>query len=116
MADPTTTSAPSINWLPGRKVLAGGAAGLLAYVILTAIHVWGHLDLQAYADILAPPPGTVNITAILTGAITAGVGYIVPPSKKDVINHLNNEIIAMAQEDPASPVTAPMPTVVVMPR
>ena len=100
-------SAPSPSWLPGRKVLAGGLAGLATFGILTGLQIWAHVDLQSYADTFVPPPGTLNVTALLTGAITTGVAYITPPSIKDVISHLNDKIVAMAGKSPDSPVTPP---------
>lgn len=101
-------SAPSISWLPGRKVLAGGIGGVVAFGILSVGKHYG-IDPQPWADLIMPPPGTFNVMAILTGGITAGIAYIVPPSAKDVVNHLNDDIIAMAQKDPNSPVTAVPP-------
>lgn len=98
--------APSISWLPDRKILAGGIGGLLAFGILSGAKHYGW-DLQPLADMIVPPPGTVNVLAILTGGITTGLAYVVPSSAKDIEKRLNDQIIAMAQANPNVPVSAP---------
>lgn len=110
VATELSKSAPAASWLPGRKVLAGGLAGLATFGLLTGLRVWAHIDLQAYADIFVPPPGTMNVTALITGAMTAGVSYFTPPSVKDVISHLNDRIVDLAGKMPDSPVTPRAPT------
>jgi len=98
-------AAPSVSWMPGRKVLAAGIAGVITFAALTALKVWGHVDVQAYLDLIAPPPGTYSAQALITGAVTLGVSYITPPSIKDVIGHLNDRIVALAGKVPDVPVT-----------
>lgn len=101
-ASPVTTSTKPW-WLPDRKVYAGGIAGVLAFAILSIARHFGY-DLQPIADSIFGP-GAINILAVLTGAFTAGVSYIIPPSERDIVNKLNNRIVALGLADPGVPVT-----------
>jgi hypothetical protein len=91
-ADPLQ-SAPSLSWIPSRKSMSGGIAGVLAFLVMTAVRYFTGVDLPASLDML------------IIGAVTWGINYLMPPSAKDVVNHLNNAIVKLAVEDPASPVT-----------
>lgn len=104
-------------WVPDRKVYAGGIAGLLAFVILTATKKEGY-DPQPVVDLLYPPvasllglpqlaPGAINAQTLLTGAITVGIGYIIPQSKQDIFKRLNDAVVAEAAANPNVPVSAP---------
>lgn len=105
MTDPATVPTTSTKpwWLPDRKVYAGGIAGVLAFAILSVARHFGY-DLQPMADTIFGP-GTINILAVLTGAITAGVSYVIPASERDIVNKLNNRIVALGLADPGVPVT-----------
>jgi hypothetical protein len=88
-----TSSAPSITWIPSRKSMSSGIAGVVTFVLMTAIRHFTGIDLPA------------SLEMFIIGAVTWGINYLVPPSAQDVVNHLNNAIVKLAVEDPASPVT-----------
>ncbi len=94
----TTSPSPQQSWVPSQKVLAGGLGGLVAWAITYL--------LQKYAGITLDP----EVKSWLVGAATIGITYITPVRAQDVVRQLNNEIVAMAQADPKSPVTVPVVT------
>jgi len=83
-----------MRWIPDRKVLAGGLAGLLAWLVAMVASRYGF-------------PLTPEQQTYVAGAIAWAVAYFVPPSKRDIVKHLNDDIVRMAQDDPAVPVTKP---------
>jgi Na+/citrate or Na+/malate symporter len=91
-ADPMQ-SAPSRSWVPSRKAMASGIAGVLTFFVMAAIRHFTGIDLPA------------SVEAMITGGVMWAINYLVPPSAKDVVDHLNNAIVKLAVEDPASPVT-----------
>lgn len=92
MVDPTPVT-PASTWVPGRKVIASGLAGIVAYFIL-----WG----ATKAGVQLP----VDQTA-LTGIIIWGVAYLTPPSLRDVLRRLNDDVVKAAQDDTTVNVTKP---------
>jgi len=97
-----------MNWMPDRKIAAGGLAGLAAFAITATAAHFGY-DLQPMADAIFPPPGTVSVLAVLTGGIGALIAYVTPPADKDIVKRLNDRLVAMAQADPNIPVSPPLP-------
>jgi hypothetical protein len=65
--------------LPSQKEFGAGAGGILAFLIILALHVTNH-DMGDAFD------------AALVTLLPAIVAKIVPPSKQDVLNHINDEI------------------------
>jgi len=82
-----------MNFLPDRKVWAGGIAGIAA---------WGILGVATHYGITLPID-----PAMLAGTIGWLIAYIVPPAEQDIVKRLNDDIVKMAQNDPAVPVTKP---------
>lgn len=81
-----------MNWLPDRKVLAGGIAGLLAFFITAAAAHYG----------IALTP---DIQSLIVGGVGWLIAYLVPPSTRDIIKRLDDQLVAMAAADPKIPVT-----------
>lgn len=98
-------SAPAPSWIPGRKIVAGGIAGIATFGILTGLKVWAHVDVQAYLDLVAPPPGTYSAQALITSVVTLGAAYVTPPSVMDVIRHINDRVVQLAGKMPDVPVS-----------
>jgi hypothetical protein len=86
-----------ISWMPDRKVWSGGLAALLTFVIGYAASRFGY-------------PLDAQVLAILPVVFGYAVSYLVPASVRDIITKLDNEIVALAQADPDSPVTTPVVT------
>ena len=76
------------KWIPDRKYLAGGIAGIVAWALST----WAGLDAEVSMQV-----GT---------ALAAVVAYFVPPSVNDIIKRVDDTIIGLARasaDSPASP-------------
>jgi hypothetical protein len=85
------------KYIPDRKVLSAGIAGVLA---------WGLV-------LLAPRVGlplTLDIALPVMVALMGGVAYLVPPSAKDVIKRIDGEIMSIAGLMPAGPPPAARPS------
>ena len=91
-ADPAD-NAPSRSWIPGRKAIAGGIAGVVTFFIMAAARHFLGLDLPA------------SVETLIVAGVAWVINYLVPPAAKDVVDHLNNAIVKLAVEDPTSPVT-----------
>lgn len=85
-----------MGWLPDRKVLAGGLAGVAAWLIAMLAARYGF-------------PMTPEQQTGLVGLIGWAVAYMVPPSERDIVKRLNDGLVKMAQDDPTIPVTKPKP-------
>ncbi len=86
------------SWIPPRKFLAGGIGGIVAWALIWGLQHWLHFDLVTFAANFG-----VSIDALqmyIASAVGAALVYIVPPSKADVVKHLNDEIVHAAQKDP----------------
>lgn len=81
-----------MNFLPDRKVLAGGIAGLLT---------WGLTVVAARYGIVLTP----DIQSLIVGGVGWAMAYIVPPSQHDIVKRLNDDLVAIAAADPNIPVT-----------
>ena len=73
------------KWLPDRKWLASGVAGILTWALV------------AFAGLDA------EVATAVVGGVMALVHYFVPPSVKDVIKRVDDTIIGLARSDPESP-------------
>jgi hypothetical protein len=81
------------KFIPDRKIFATGTSGILAWLIITIITATTGVVL---------PAGSVEGLSALIGLVT---GYIIPPSQRDIIKRLNDEIVAIAAADPKIPVS-----------
>lgn len=79
--------------IPPRQALAGGLAGIVAWLIC--------YFLGKYTGIVIPLELQTPI-AIFVGGLVAS---IIPPSAKDIIKNLNDAIVHAAQKDPESNVS-----------
>ena len=66
--------------LPGQKAWAAGIGGIIGWLISLALNNWLHFDLG--------DQGTAAVTLLVGMLLTA----IVPPSKQDVLKHIDDEI------------------------
>jgi len=66
------------KYIPDRKFIAGGISGILAFALVT------FLGLDA------------ELASTLTGAAMALVFYLVPPSVKDIVKRVDQNIIDLA--------------------
>lgn len=93
-AAPSPAPAPApANWIPDRKVVAGGLAGIITWAAMLAAgqFLGVHLD-----------PSLQPAIATAVGTLIA---YATPPSLRDKIKRLNDEVVAIAADDPTIPVT-----------
>lgn len=82
------------RWIPDAKVLAGGIAGVLAWMATIGL---------ASAGVEIP----AETVGALVAAVMALVAYLVPPSTRDIIKRVDDTIIDLARQSPDSPATAP---------
>lgn len=97
MPDPVKIQTPpdpprKTNWVPSRKAISGGFAGIGSFLIIALASYFGY-----------PIPD--QLQAYIPAGITWLVYYIVPASEQDVVRNLDNKIVALAVNDPTSPVT-----------
>ena len=85
-----------MNFLPDRKVWAGGVSGLVAWFVLFVANKL-HFPLDATTQAFLP---------VVVGSV---ISYITPPAVKDIISRLNDDLVKIAQDDPKIPVTPPAP-------
>lgn len=78
------------KYIPDRKVLAGGIAGVLTWLITLGMSAAG-VDIPAE-----------TVTGLVGGAM-ALAAYFIPPSKKDIIKRVDDTIIGLARQSPDSP-------------
>lgn len=90
------------SWIPPRQIWVGGVSAIVAWLILNILAHFG-LDIGAILQPLGFDPGTVQ--GWLAGAIGAGIAWIVPPAVRDIIQHLDDKIVQIAQKDPVSNVS-----------
>lgn len=77
---------------PDRKVLAGGIAGVATWAAVWIAARFGYVVDPALATALVP-------------LVSSVIGYITPPSQRDIIRRLNDQLVQMAADDPNIPVT-----------
>lgn len=82
------------KYIPDRKILAGGLAGIVAWAVMLGL---------GFAGVQVP----AETQALLTTLIASLIGYLVPPSQKDIVKRLNDQLVAIAAADPNIPVTPP---------
>lgn len=111
-AAPVTASPPPL--IPDRKVWGAGLAGVASAVLLSLLHRYTGFDLQPTLNSLFALIGTPAPDAQLTlaGIISWAVAYYLPPAQRDIVKRLNDEIVAIAARDPASPVSPRTVTVI----
>jgi hypothetical protein len=79
------------SYIPDRKVVAGGFAGILTWALMLVAGRYGVVVDPAMQPVLASFAGTL-------------IGYLVPPSQRDIIKRLDDQIVAIAAADPTVPV------------
>lgn len=80
------------NYIPSRKVIAGGLAGIASWAVLTGL---------GYFNVPVP----LEWQALLPTLIGSAISYLVPPSTKDVIRRIDDQLVAIAGRDPGSAVS-----------
>lgn len=80
-----------MSYFPDRKVMSGGLAGVLTWVILLIL---GHFKVDVPSDVQAGLP-------LIIGSL---ISYVVPPAEQDIVKRLNDGIVKMAEADPSVPV------------
>lgn len=84
-----------MSWLPDRKIVAGGVAGIVAWGIAAGLKHYG-VELDA------------NAQTMLVGLVTGLIAYVVPPSQRDILKRLDDNLVQIAQNSDAYPnVTKP---------
>lgn len=83
-----------MSWMPDRKFLAGGVAGVITWLIITLANRYG----------LEIPQDMQNG---ITGIIAMALVYMVPSSKKDIIRRIDDKLIVLARNDPDSAASPP---------
>ena len=101
---PASAPGASKTGIPAQKVVAGGISGVLAWVLLATLAHFG-FDLQPLANSLLGA-NAPDVQATLAGIIALAIANWVPPSQRDIINHLTDEVVHAAQRDPDSQVSA----------
>lgn len=89
-----------MKFFPDRKVWAGGIAAVLAWFIIGALEKYGHVTL------------TPDMRTMITGMVATAISYIVPPTTRDIIKRLDDNLVAIAMADPKIPVTGIPPAAV----
>lgn len=73
------------KWIPDRKVLAGGLAAVLAWLVTVALAGWG-----------------VSIPTEVVGGAVAGayalIAYLVPPSVGDLLKRADDTLKALGKD------------------
>lgn len=91
VVSPASAPGASMTGIPSQKAVAGGIGGIITWVIVAA--------LSKYAGVAIPPELVSGVVALL-------LVWLVPPSQRDLINHLTDEVVHAAQRDPDSDVSA----------
>lgn len=104
---PTTAvpGQPWFGWPPDRKVLAGGIAGLIAWVFLSLLRHFTGFDFQPILDVFFGP-GTLDMQAIMSTAIAVLIAHVTAPSVRDIVKRVDNGIVTIANADPSNATTA----------
>lgn len=108
MPEQLPSTVTTVGWLkfpPDRKIWSGGAAGIGAWLILSILQHYLGFDPQAML-IAAFGPGAPDIQLIITGIITLAVAHFTTPSIQDVVAHVNNAVVRIANADPTNSTTA----------
>lgn len=87
------------SWLPPQQFLAGGIGGVVTWLVVFGLNKW--------ASVQIPP----EVQTYIASGVAALIVWIVPPAQRDVVKNLNDEIIHIAQRDPASNVSYVLPPV-----
>jgi len=81
-----------MKYFPDRKVLSGGIAGVITWVILLALN---YFNIDVPGDLQAALP-------LIIGTI---ISYAVPVADQDIVKRLNDDLVKMAADDPSVPVS-----------
>lgn len=79
------------KWIPDRKLWGGGLTAVIAWLIVQAV--------QAYTGRVLPP-GTDEKLAFVIGLVAA---YALPPSARDILRHIDEDIVKKIAADPKIP-------------
>lgn len=80
--DNNTTVDKITKWIPDRKAVTGGIAGIVSFFILTAV----------------PDLNPETISGLIVG-IMGVVFYLVPPSKADLIRRADETLKALGEKN-----------------
>ncbi len=98
------------KWIPDRKVLSAGLAGIAAWLILALLSHYG-VDPQPAIDALFALIGTPAPAAqpFLAGIIAWGVAYFLPAADRDILKRIDDRIAQLAGYLPAQKPPGPQP-------
>lgn len=82
--------ASSQSWFPDRNVLSGGLVALVGWIIVALAGYWG-LDVP------------LTLQAMLPAVLGYVVTYLLPPSVRNVVARVNDDIVRLAAADPSNP-------------
>lgn len=82
------------HYLPDRKILASGVAGVGAWALMIIAARYGY-------------PLDPGLMPALVALVSTAIGYLVPPSQQDILKRLNDDLVRIAQDDPKIPVSKP---------
>jgi hypothetical protein len=83
-------AAPSLSWVPDRNVLSGGVVAVASWAIIAVADHYG-LDVP------------VTVQAFIPMVLGYVVTYLLPPSVRDVVSRVNDDIVRLAAADPNNP-------------
>lgn len=76
------------KWIPDRKIVAGGLAGVAAWLVVMGLGEVG-------------VPVSMEAATAIVGAAVAAFGYIVPDSVERVLEKANDILVEFGEEDDA---------------
>ena len=62
------------NWIPDRKIIAGGGAAVVSFLVVTAVNTWTDVTVD------------METASGIVGGVFLIVGYFVPQSVTDIFN------------------------------
>jgi hypothetical protein len=83
-------TAPSQSLVPDRNVLSGGVVAVVGWLIISVANHYG-LDVPFFVQAAMP---------MVLGYV---VTYLLPPSVRDVVARVNDDIVRLAAADPENP-------------
>jgi len=104
----SVASAPgsSKTGLPAQQMITAGISGAIAWGLLAAAAHFG-FDPQPIVDQICAAMGIAPfaIQPALAGVIGLVIATYMPPSQRDIVNHLTDAIVHAAMKDPTTEVS-----------